>query len=994
MASEFDAYHKWLGIPPEEQPPNHYRLLGIRLFETDPDVVESASDQRMAHLRSFQAGRNGVLSQKLLNEVAAAKSCLLQPGERAEYDAELKRKLTSSKTASKPLVRATPLPRPVVAVGPAAAALPSIVVPRPTQTLAKATRQAAPTWMIATIGAVAGCLLLLVAVVVVANLGSSNSEARKTSPVEIAAAKPVASPSTPAPLPPPSIAAVPKDVQPSEPVPESFVPPVAVAPAPDSSPVTASEAPFPAPTPAPAATLPQRPETSSADGNEPPAAAPDLPLIAPAVGLTTELLPLIHTKQHQLRGEWLFDGRELFVAKGRDSLLQPPFIPPAEYDLHVTINPQPRSGQPEGAVMIGVVVSATLVQLGFDMQDQGNLVSGIARLDDKLVWDQNVGQRGRMLVPGQNNRLTIRVRRERLQVEREGSVIVDWQVDLSRYAQVDETKPAAAPRLSLLAQHPGVRFVRLAITPAGGSDAAATAKGEPAAGTRPAIPSETEQAAVRQKLAEVYSAAPKRTAADKLKLANELSRLARESQDRQAERYVLLRETQRFAAEAGQPRLAIETTELLCAEYDVDTAAELLKVVGALSGAAKDDAAVAAVLEESLPRAQQATAAQQFDTAQRMLEGLVRLTQRPAGRKFAPQLAELRAANAEAAKLTRRLDASRDKLRTDPDDAEANQVVGTWLCLSSGNWVAGLPHLAKGTDQAIKACASRELSAPPQSTDEQVALADMWWEAGQAAAKEQRTALLSRAADWYRQAQLGTASGLVKAKIDKRLADLSAVQAVASGEKIASTTARGAKGVYLAMQNEQERVIARAACQRFGLAWEEAKGFDFRRADYSQFSTILCGSNDMDYWDREEARDPAAFQHIERFVNEGGHLIVLGCFAGRNTENLNRFGIYATGGGSETFKSAGPGTDALFQGILDLVPKNGKMHTFGLIRCAVPHDVLLRIGPGPLEDEPAFITVKHKAGRVSFSECEPHANNDWWLITVTLSWIARGSPVQ
>jgi hypothetical protein len=25
----FDPYHVWLGIPPHEQPPNHYRLLGI-----------------------------------------------------------------------------------------------------------------------------------------------------------------------------------------------------------------------------------------------------------------------------------------------------------------------------------------------------------------------------------------------------------------------------------------------------------------------------------------------------------------------------------------------------------------------------------------------------------------------------------------------------------------------------------------------------------------------------------------------------------------------------------------------------------------------------------------------------------------------------------------------------------------------------------------------------------------------------------------------------
>ena len=30
----FDPYHKWLGIPPKQQPPDHYRLLGVeRAFE-------------------------------------------------------------------------------------------------------------------------------------------------------------------------------------------------------------------------------------------------------------------------------------------------------------------------------------------------------------------------------------------------------------------------------------------------------------------------------------------------------------------------------------------------------------------------------------------------------------------------------------------------------------------------------------------------------------------------------------------------------------------------------------------------------------------------------------------------------------------------------------------------------------------------------------------------------------------------------------------------
>ena len=44
----FDPYHTWLGISPRDQPPHHYRLLGIDLLEGELDVIENAADQRMA----------------------------------------------------------------------------------------------------------------------------------------------------------------------------------------------------------------------------------------------------------------------------------------------------------------------------------------------------------------------------------------------------------------------------------------------------------------------------------------------------------------------------------------------------------------------------------------------------------------------------------------------------------------------------------------------------------------------------------------------------------------------------------------------------------------------------------------------------------------------------------------------------------------------------------------------------------------------------------
>ena len=85
MSAVFDPYYKWLGIPPEEQPPDYYRLLGIRQLENDPEVIQFAADRQMTHVRTFQGGEHAAHSQRILNEIATAKVTLLDPQAKAEY---------------------------------------------------------------------------------------------------------------------------------------------------------------------------------------------------------------------------------------------------------------------------------------------------------------------------------------------------------------------------------------------------------------------------------------------------------------------------------------------------------------------------------------------------------------------------------------------------------------------------------------------------------------------------------------------------------------------------------------------------------------------------------------------------------------------------------------------------------------------------------------------------------------------------------------------
>ena len=96
----FDPYRKWLGIPPNEQPPNHYRLLGIGLFESDPEVIVSAAGRQISYVQGFRAGEHAEAAQFLINELAAAQARLLDPRQRAEYDQTLRQAKSAARTGA------------------------------------------------------------------------------------------------------------------------------------------------------------------------------------------------------------------------------------------------------------------------------------------------------------------------------------------------------------------------------------------------------------------------------------------------------------------------------------------------------------------------------------------------------------------------------------------------------------------------------------------------------------------------------------------------------------------------------------------------------------------------------------------------------------------------------------------------------------------------------------------------------------------------------
>jgi hypothetical protein len=120
MSDSFDPYHIWLGIPPKDQPPNHYRLLGLQDQEENADVIDAAANRQTTYLHEMAAGPNRQESQQLLNEIAAARRCLLNPESKQTYDEDIRVKraaVEASQAATVPVAKAVAPVAPLIDTG-------------------------------------------------------------------------------------------------------------------------------------------------------------------------------------------------------------------------------------------------------------------------------------------------------------------------------------------------------------------------------------------------------------------------------------------------------------------------------------------------------------------------------------------------------------------------------------------------------------------------------------------------------------------------------------------------------------------------------------------------------------------------------------------------------------------------------------------------------------------------------------------------------------
>jgi hypothetical protein len=89
MDDAFNPYYAFLGLDEEVTSPNHYQLLRLKPGEADPAKIAAAADKAATRVRGHRPGENVVPWSMLLDEIQAARTCLLDPAQRAAYEAGL-----------------------------------------------------------------------------------------------------------------------------------------------------------------------------------------------------------------------------------------------------------------------------------------------------------------------------------------------------------------------------------------------------------------------------------------------------------------------------------------------------------------------------------------------------------------------------------------------------------------------------------------------------------------------------------------------------------------------------------------------------------------------------------------------------------------------------------------------------------------------------------------------------------------------------------------
>lgn len=281
------------------------------------------------------------------------------------------------------------------------------------------------------------------------------------------------------------------------------------------------------------------------------------------------------------------------------------------------------------------------------------------------------------------------------------------------------------------------------------------------------IPSAEARRRSASKVNEIFGADAKGATAPeaKSKLAASLFDHAKDTPD-PTDRYVLLDASRSLAAESGDIDTAFKAISELAAHYQVDGDASRLEVLET-AAAKSPPAAIARIVPALLQLSSRSKDGSDLESAEKAAQLAAAAARRSKDRDLQKTVQEELADIRERKKVAAKLQPLLDKVSADPSDREAAADLGRFRCFVEDNWAAGLPFLAKGSDDDLAPIARAELTEP-KTPAARIQLGDAWWAFASNHKGPEAAAAEARARIHYG-AALSDLEGLEKARVQKRL---------------------------------------------------------------------------------------------------------------------------------------------------------------------------------------------------------------------------------
>ena len=241
------------------------------------------------------------------------------------------------------------------------------------------------------------------------------------------------------------------------------------------------------------------------------------------------------------------------------------------------------------------------------------------------------------------------------------------------------------------------------------------------------------------------------------------------AQDDPAGTYALLQIAREHAWLAGDWELAFAAIDAQARDFECEAITTKLALLEEMTGKPKSLLKPEQVTPAALRLTDQAIEQERFTQAAETLELAAAVAQKA---KLTETVKLILARQSQIKHLQQSwLDArsAAKKLIDEPDNAEAHQQVGEYLSFVRNEWVAGLAHLAAGSDLKLKQMAELELK-PDLTPTEQLSLADQWWDLSKAHAGVTQQHIREHALDWYLIVQ-PELKGLTLARVEQLLSE-------------------------------------------------------------------------------------------------------------------------------------------------------------------------------------------------------------------------------